>query len=288
MLRRLALIPILALAVAATAPTASAATKAVRITRTAFSPSKVSIKSGDSVKWTNADTISHQVVANSGAFVSPVLAAGKSYTFTFKTAGTYHYHDSLHPSLTGTIVVTGPPPAVTIAASQPIVVYGQSITLAGVVSSLKSGESVDLYTRPFYQGSLAKLTTVLTTTGGAWSYVFKPTILTYFQANWKGISSQTLTVAVQPRIAFAKFRNRFATHVAAANSFAGHFVYVQRLTQFGEWVKIAHIKLGPRSGRLFRLRLPHGTSHLRIFLTVNQAGAGYLAGYSSTVTVRRR
>lgn len=288
MLRRLALIPLLALAAAVAAPSASPATTTVKVTRSAFSPKKVTIKTGDAVKWTNTDTITHQVVSNTGAFVSPVLNPGKSYTFTFKVAGTYRYHDGLHPALTGTVVVSGPPPAVTMGASLPIIGYGQTVTLSGVVSTHQAGQSVALYQQPYPQGSLAQLTTVLTTTGGVWSYIAKPTILTSFQARWKSNASQVVSVGVQPKIAFSKGRIRFATRVTAATSYAGHSVYVQRLSRFGEWVKIAKIKLGKRSGRYFTLRLPRGISRLRVFMTVNQAGPGYLAGYSRILTVRRR
>src|ERR671933_1426336 len=117
------LIPALALLTVAAAPQASAATATVRITRTAFLPSKVTIKTGDSVKWTNRDTVNHQVVANNGAFVSPTLRPGQSFTFRFRASGTYHYHDGLHPTIKGTVVVTGPPPAVSIAASTPTAVF---------------------------------------------------------------------------------------------------------------------------------------------------------------------
>jgi plastocyanin len=288
MMRRLALIPMLALAAAVAAPSASPATTTVKITRTAFVPQKVTIKTGNAVRWTNADTINHQVVSNNGTFVSPVLGPGKSYTFKFNAAGTYRYHDGLHPSLTGTIVVTGPPPAVSIGASLPIIVYGQTVTLSGVVSTHQAGQSVALYAQPYPQGSLAQITTVLTGAGGVWSYIVKPTILTSFQARWKGNASQVISVGVQPKIAFSKGRVRFATRVTAATSYAGHSVYVQRLSRFGEWVKVAKIKLGKRSGRYFTLRLPRGVSRLRVFMTVNQAGPGYLAGYSRVLTVRRR
>src|SRR2546421_749456 len=145
-MRRL-LLPMLTLAALCVGSTASAvptATKTVKITRTAFTPSSVTIKTGDAVKWTNTDTQNHQVVSNNGSFVSPVLAAGKTYTHTFRTSGTYRYHDGLHPSITGKVVVTGPPPAVTIGASLPIITFGEKVSLAGQVSSQQAGETVTL------------------------------------------------------------------------------------------------------------------------------------------------
>ena len=128
---------------------------------------------------------------------------------------------------------------------------------------------------------------MLTTTGGAWSLLVNPQILTSYKARWKGTDSTTVTVGVQPRIAFSRSRSFFSTRVFGQHSFAGHSVYVERLSRFGQWVKIRKLRLGPRSGRLFHLKLPRGTSRLRIFMTVNQAGPGYLAGFSRVIKVRR-
>jgi plastocyanin len=288
-MRRL-LIAVLALAALAAAPPGSAATTAVRITRTAFLPTKVTIKTGDAVKWTNRDTIDHQVVANNGAFASPVLHPSKSYTFRFKASGTYRYHDGLHPTIKGTVVVLGPPPAVSISASQPTIVYGQQITLSGVVSNQKANEKVEVYSQPYPQSSFAQVTTVLTGTGGAWSFVVSPgpRILTSYQARWNATSSTIVTVGVQPRIRLTHSGSRFSTRVIAGRSFAGRTVYVERLSRFGQWVKLKKLRLGSSSGRVFRLRLPHGVSRLRVTMSVNQAGPGYLAGFSPTLRVRRR
>ncbi len=267
----------------------AAATSNVRITSTGFSPQRVTIKTGDSVKWTNRDTKSHQVVANNGAFVSPILAPGRTYTKRFTASGTYRYHDGLYPSRTGRVVVTGPPPSVSIAATAGVIRYGQRILLAGVVSSHEANQTVILFWQPYPQGSFSELTRVLTTTGGAWSVFVAPKVLTFYMARWSGKQSQTLTIGVQPALSLLKRPDgRFFTRAKAATSYAGHFVFVQRLTRFGEWVKIAKFKLGTRSARIFALRLPRGRlSRIRIFMTVNQAGPGYLAGFSNVVAVRR-
>src|ERR1043166_710767 len=123
----------LALVVAGASQPAVTATKTVRITATAFKPASITIKTGDAIKWSNTDTKAHQVVANNGAFASPTIAAKHTWTRTFNTAGTFRYHDALHPALTGKIVVSGPPPAVTIGATAPIINYGQSTQIGGQV-----------------------------------------------------------------------------------------------------------------------------------------------------------
>ena len=79
----LSAVALLALAITGASQPASTATKAVKITASAFTPASVTINTGDAVKWTNSDTKSHQVVANNGAFASPTIAAGKTYTHVF-------------------------------------------------------------------------------------------------------------------------------------------------------------------------------------------------------------
>ena len=277
---------VLTLAPAGTA--VSTATKAVKITRTGFVPSKATIKVGDSVKWTNSDTITHQVVADNGSFASPALGAGKSYIFRFRASGTYRYHDGLHPTLKGSIVVTGPPPAVSIGASLAIILYGQQPVLSGVVSNHLDGETVTVYEQPYPQASFSQLTKVITTSGGVWNLVVKPTLLTSYEAKWKSSTSTSVGVQVRPKIGFTHQGRLFYTRATAARDFTGKRVFVQRLTHFGDWVKIRKLTLGTKGFKQFRMpHLPKGVSHLRVFMSLNQAGAGYLDGLSSNLTIRR-
>ena len=287
----LPLVAIVALAVgAAPATPAATVTKTVQIKRSAFSPSTVTIKTGDTIRWVNTDTQNHQVVSNNGSFVSPILAPGKVYKHTFNFSGTYRYHDGLNPSIKGVVKVTGPPPAVTIGASLPIIVYGQQVTLSGAVSSGAANEKVTIYAQPYPQASFQELTTVLTTTGGAWNLILSPSprIGTMYQARWNGRVSATVGVGVRPRIRLTYRRGRFITAVQSATSHAGRFVIAQRLSRFGQWVTLKKVRLGGKSTAVFRMRLPHGKSRIRIAMSVNQAGGGYLAGFSPTITVRRR
>jgi plastocyanin len=285
-------IPFVAVAalVVGAAPAAPASTATVQIKRSSFAPQTVTIKAGDTVKWVNSDTHNHQVVSNNGSFVSPILGPGKTYSHRFNAAGTYRYHDGLDATVRGAVKVIGPPPAVTIGASLPIIVYGQQVSLSGTVSSGKSGEKVTVYQQPYPQASLAELTTVLTTTNGAWNLVLSPSpkILTQYQAKWNGRTSVNVGVQVRPRIRLFYRNGRFTTIVQSATSHAGRSVLAQRLSRFGQWVTLKRVRLGGKSSAVFRLRLPKAKSRIRIAMSVNQAGAGYLAGYSPTITVRRR
>jgi plastocyanin len=287
----LPLVAVAALAVgAAPATPSSTATKTVQILRSSFSPATVTIKTGDTIRWVNSDSRNHQVVSNNGSFVSPILGPGKVYTHRFNASGTYRYHDGLNAAVKGVVKVTGPPPAVTIGVSIPIIVYGQQVSLSGVVSTGDADENVTIYQQPYPQASFQQLTTVKTTTGGAWQYILSPSpkILTNFQARWNGRTSVPVTVQVRPRIRLSYRNGRFFTAVQSATSHAGRIVLAQRLSRFGQWVTIKKVRLGGRSTAAFRLRLPKGRSHVRVAMSVNQAGAGYLAGYSPVRTVRRR
>jgi plastocyanin len=284
----LSTVAVLALAVTGASQPASTATKAVKITATAFSPASVTINTGDAVKWTNSDTKNHQVVANNGAFASPTIAPGKTYTHVFGTAGTYRYHDALHPSLTGRVVVNGPPPAVTIGASVPILTYGQVTHISGAVSNQKAGETVTLWGQPYGQASPVQLATVLTTTNGVWDFVVKPTLLTTYESHWKTLVSSKVSVAMRPNVLFSASNSMGFVKVKTNHSLRGRKVYVQRFTRFGQWVKMKRVILDPTSQRRFYLRLPRGTYTLRIFMSYNQVGAGYLDGFSRTIVFKRK
>ncbi|HEX6679815.1 MAG TPA: cupredoxin domain-containing protein [Gaiellaceae bacterium] len=284
-------IAVAALAVgAAPAAPATTATVQINIKASSFAPSVKTIKTGDSVKWVNVDTKNHQVVSNNGSFVSPILGPGKTYSHQFRAAGTYRYHDGLNPTVRGTIKVSGPAPAVTAGVSLPIIVYGQGVSLSGTVSSGQANEKVTIYQQPYPQTSFAEMTTVLTTAGGAWNLVLSPSpkIFTNYQAKWNGRASVTVGVSVRPRIRLFYRNGRFTTAVQSATSHARRSVQAQRLSRFGQWVTLKKVRLGGKSSAIFRLSLPKGKSRIRIAMSVNQAGAGYLAGYSPTITVRRR
>lgn len=278
----------LVLTVAAPAA-ADGATVTVRIVRAGFSPTAVTVNFGDTVVWRNADTVNHQVVADSGAFASPIMRPNATYSFTFRTAGTFRYRDALEPNERGRIVVRGPPPSVSLAASQAILVAGQAVTLSGVVSSRRSGESVTLFHLPHGQASPIQLAVVLTGTGGTFSFNTAPSILTAYEARWGSATSARVAVQVKPKVTFLPRGRRFYAQVTAPGaSFARRFVYLQRRSPLGQWVSVRKLVLGPRSGRIFTIRRLRSPAVYRIFLTVNQAGLGYLDSQSGTQRLRGR
>lgn len=77
----------------------------VSISNFAFTPSTLTVSAGTTVRFTNNDSVTHDIVANNNSFNSGHLAPGSSFTHTFTQAGTYQYHCSIHPTMRGTIVV---------------------------------------------------------------------------------------------------------------------------------------------------------------------------------------
>ena len=286
--RRLLVITATATVALALAPQALSATRQVDIRAAGFSPSTVTIATLDEVRWTNRDTVNHQVVSDTGAFASPILRPGQSYRFTFRASGTYRYRDALEPAERGTVRVTGPAPSVSLAASTGIDTYGTQITLSGQISNGRAGERVEIFSKPYPGTSFVKLAEVLTQQGGAWSYPTTPEILTSYQAHWRNNTSTEVSVAVRPRISFGRRSGFFVVTVNGQRSFANRFVYLQRLSRFGQWVNVRKVTIGSQSSRRFKQLMPRGTSRLRIFMTVNQAGAGYLGGMSGVLVFRRR
>ena len=201
-------------------------------------------------------------------------------------AGTYRYRDALNPSVTGTVKVAGAPPAVTLGTSQPQISYGEKVTLSGQINSKKPGENVQLSYQPYGQASEVVLATVITGADGTFSYVVAPKILTTYRAKWKTASSLLISTAVAPSISFGRL-NGFIARVYAGRSMARKQIQLQRLSAFGQWVTIKRVSLDLNSRARFQATLPCGPNRLRIAMSVNQAGAGYLGAFSREITWRR-
>jgi plastocyanin len=82
-----------------------AADQSVAIAGFAFSPSTVTVQTGDTVTWTNNDQISHNATSVDNAWASGTLTSGATGAVTFDTAGTFDYRCTIHPDMTGTVVV---------------------------------------------------------------------------------------------------------------------------------------------------------------------------------------
>jgi plastocyanin len=83
----------------------SAANAAVKIDNFVFGPQTLTVPVGTTVTWTNSDDIPHTSVSTEGVFKSKVLDTDEKFSYTFTKAGSYPYYCTIHPKMTGTVVV---------------------------------------------------------------------------------------------------------------------------------------------------------------------------------------
>jgi plastocyanin len=83
----------------------SGANAEVKIDNFVFGPQTISVPVGATVTWTNKDDIPHTAVSTDGVFKSKVMDTDEKFSYTFTKAGTYSYFCSVHPKMTGKVVV---------------------------------------------------------------------------------------------------------------------------------------------------------------------------------------
>ena len=79
----------------------------VKIDNFSFGPATLTVPVGTAVTWTNRDDIPHTIVSTDDpkTFKSKVLDTDEKFSFTFSKPGTYPYFCSIHPKMTGKVIV---------------------------------------------------------------------------------------------------------------------------------------------------------------------------------------
>jgi len=80
-------------------------TRQISIDNFTFSPAQLTVPAGSSVVWVNHDDVPHTVVSNDKAFASKAMDTDDKFVHVFTAAGTYRYFCSVHPHMTGQIIV---------------------------------------------------------------------------------------------------------------------------------------------------------------------------------------
>ena len=281
---------------------AGAKTVVVSITKNGYVPKAVTVAVGDTVQFTNSDTVAHQVLfkTTTGVTCTPnplVLQPAGTGTCTFASPGTFTYSDPNVKGNTfrGTVTVTGQVPAetLTLSAKPRTVVYGGKVTLTGTLSNQKVGEKVDVLATACGQTAATKVTTVQTTTGGAFTAVVQPLKNTVYSVKVKNTSSQAVTVKVRPRLRLGKVAShRYSLRVFAAQSFAGKYGTFQRYNgTLRRWVKVKRVLLRANSTGIaptvissvsFRSTI-RSRLKVRVILPQLQVGSCYLSGRSNVI-----
>jgi plastocyanin len=77
----------------------------VQIDNFSFTPKEITVAKGTTVTWINHDDVPHTVVSAGGPFRSKALDTDESYSYTFKDEGNFNYFCSVHPVMTGKVIV---------------------------------------------------------------------------------------------------------------------------------------------------------------------------------------
>jgi hypothetical protein len=225
--------------------------------------------------------------AGSGNAAIAVNAALTSLT----SGATYHYRLVATNSagrVNGADASFATVPAVTLQQSGFRVIAGRYVKLSGTVASAQPGQTVTVLAQSFGSTAFAQVATVLTGGGGTWAFLAQPRITTTYTVSAGGSTSAPVTVGVQPSMTLTRItKARLSTRVRAATGFAGKLVKLQRLAG-GSWITVKQARLNANSVAIFAAKLlPRGRSTIRVAMSVNQAGPGYLGGKSRTLTYTR-
>ena len=263
---------------------ALAGSTGVELTSTGFNPQNASIQSGDSVTWTNKDSVPHSVVFT-GTPCTLALQPNQSSACPFPNPGTFSYADptSGHG---GTVSVASNSRSVTIASSRNVGIFGDAMTLSGTISSKQAGQHVTVAATPATGAAFSY--DVVTGANGSWSLQVQPRATTTYKAKWDTATSRPLVVNLRPRLTFQKVgRHQYLVVVLAAHSMAGKQLDIARRIG-GRYVVYRHATItsiartSTTSVAYFVTFVRPGT-HLRAFLPKTQVGSAYLDGHSNFV-----
>jgi plastocyanin len=297
----LAALAVLAVVVAS----APAASTTMAITRNGYVPKTLTIVTGDAVVFANQDTVAHQVVLKPSTGFSCtaglVIQPGQSSTCTFRTVTKYAVSDPNRKTsaFKGTITVNAGPPGsvLSLTAAPKSVLYGAQSMLSGQLGTGQQNQKVDIFGQECGAASFTKLTTVTTTTDGAYSFAVQPRKNTTYEARLRALRSTQVLVKVRPKVTLRKLApRRFRVTVLAAESYAGKFVLFQRYSSAQRrWVRVRSVALGAGgtlttpinpttvSKAVFRSRIK---ARLRVRALLTQVQAGTCSAPSASTTIR--
>jgi plastocyanin len=290
-MRRLLLLLFASVALTAAAPGVTA-TVMVVISKAGIVPANVTVKQGDTVTWTNSDTVAHQIVVKNYTCTLTIQPAQQG-SCTFTRSGKFNYSDPTQNGnkFKGSVTVQAGPTSVTLQSSKKILIFGGSASLSGAVSTGQTNEKVTVLAQSCGQNAFTQLANLTTTTGGAFSYVAKPTLNTNFQAKWKAVTA-TVTVKVRPRVRLTRLAaGRFSAKVTGATPFTGRYVVFQRYSApLSRWVSVKRVYLRAAAGvapnvvtsASFRAKVK-ARLRVRAFMPQAQVGACYVAGIGNVI-----
>jgi plastocyanin len=267
-------LPLAVLALAASPAAAAASERVVDMPAKYFDPANVTALAGDTVTWTNSDTIEHDVAQLDGAFDSGRLGPGGRFSYTFSQPGHYAYRCTIHAFMAGSIDVyafqlLGPDHPVSIG--RPAVLHG--IAPAGTPLVRIEARRAD--------GTWAPVTAVVPDADGTFRARVTPTAPTVYRAIADAGPSLPLPLKVGARLDTAVKRlhgGRYAITATAKPAQPGAPAALQLYSRERfAWRQVAHTTVGRDSKARFTIS-PPGHYAARVVLLRGKRGYGASIG----------
>jgi plastocyanin len=244
--------------------------RSVDIPGTSFSPDALPVLVGDTVTWTNHDTMTHTVTGDHDEFGSDRLEPGAHFAHTFLQPGVYRYHCRIHRFMHGEIDVY----AVALLGPNRSVRLGSTITLSGLVPA--GVRSVGLEQQQA-DGSYEGVASASPAADGSFSFPITVSGPARFRARAGDRLSDPVAVQPQPLVTMHLRRvdGRTTVAIAAEPDQAGASIALERYIQERyRWMPIRRAKLGADSGVTLTVRAKARGVRLRAHLLRGRNGWG--------------
>jgi plastocyanin len=277
--RRTAVVAAVLLVLAGASPS-GATDRGVTIPGKLFEPERIELLVGETVTWTNLDSVTHTVTADDGSFDSGDLGSDGTFSLTFDSAGRTAYHCAIHRFMTGEVDVFA------LALSGPLdpVVVGASFSLRGLAPPTATTVRIERRER---DGSFAGVAEVAPSADGRFRVAVPATTSTAYRAVAGALESPLVPVRVSPRVTLSVRRTGRGVSLLGSASPAqpGMPVVLERYSRERfAWFPLTRARFDARSRVRFAVH-PRRKLHLR--LVVLRASAGLVRGTSNVVVAHR-
>ena len=202
----------------------------VNIEFSAYAPSQLDVLPGETVAWTSVSLRTHTVTSDTGLFDSGNVAGGGRFAYVFKDVGTYRYHCTIHPSITGEIdvrrVTLGPLPTAAVAV-------GTHVEFSGRTADPTQPVEIQ---RSLNGSTFTTLTTATPAADGTWKTTIGVDATGDYRAATPGGTSETrrLLVGIR-RIQIRATRTGISFTVTPSAPYSRVLVEVYLRERFGWW-----------------------------------------------------
>jgi plastocyanin len=255
-------------------------------------PRVVTVSWGDTLSFANGDSVAHAITSPREDLRSPAIPPGGTYSsvITART-GTYPYKQTGGKSLPGFLIVrTGG--TVSLTAQPRSVLYGRSVTLAGVSSIPSTPVLIEQHLRGARDWT--QITTVTSAPDGRFSAVAGLPIGANVRASVASgqVHSEVVHVRVRPRLTIASQARRTVADrridvlagITPAN--ASTRIYLLSCSvRSGVWKRAGSKRPGPGGGATFKWKAQAGRTLLRVAVKNDDLVKGYSPSASTVISV---